>query len=151
MKKGLVLVAILFLISSLAWAEGTAGGAATPEAVNPADSTAVAGGCTLPDFTGLSPDQRVAAALAAGLQVSGAVNKQTAMCPTVFHCDSITNCGIGLCSPPQDIGQCCNAGGGSILCCLNGTFKVQRCHCRCTANPCDLQCGTSTNVTLQCS
>jgi hypothetical protein len=55
MKRTLVLVAVLlFILSSLAWAEGAPGG----------------GRCVLPDLSRLSPDQATAAAIQAGLQVS---------------------------------------------------------------------------------
>jgi hypothetical protein len=101
MKKALVLVAILLLTSGLAWAEGTASGAAAPEAVGQANSSPAEGGCTLPDFTGLSPDQQLAAALAAGFQLNGAVDRQVPVCPTVFSCTSITNCGVGAPRSPE--------------------------------------------------
>lgn len=149
MKKALVLVAILLLTSSLAWAEGTPG-AAAPETVGQADPGPAEGSCTLPDFAGLSPDQQLAAALAAGFQLNGAVNRQTPMCPTVFSCSSLTNCGVGGPCSTTDIGDCCVNGVGATICCFGGTIKVRRCPCHCTGRPCAIQCTTSDDVSLQC-
>jgi hypothetical protein len=149
MKKALVLVAILLLASSLAWAEGTPE-AAAPQAVGQAAPGAAEGSCTLPDFAGLSPDQRLAAALAAGFQMDGAVNRQVPICPTEFRCSSLTNCGAGSPCSTTDIGQCCDAGGGAILCCASGTIKVRQCPCVCTTSPCLAQCAASTDVTFHC-
>ena len=149
MKKALVLVAILLLTSSLAWAEGTSAVAA-PEVVGQADPGSAEGGCTLPDFTGLSPDQQLAAALAAGFQMNGAVNRQVPICPTVFHCTSIMNCGAGSPCTTTDLGQQCCASGGGQICCASGTIKVRQCPCVCTTSPCLAQCTASTDVTLHC-
>jgi hypothetical protein len=149
MKKTLVLVAILLLSGSLAWAEGL-GAAAAPEAVGQVNSSPAGEGCTLPDFAGLSEDQRLAAALAAGFQIDGAINRQVPICPTVFHCNSITNCGAGAPCSTTDIGQCCDPGGGGFICCASGTIKVRSCPCVCIGSPCAIQCTTSTDVTMHC-
>jgi hypothetical protein len=151
MRKALVLVAILLLTSSLAWAEGAAGAIAAPEARGQADTGASGGGCTLPDFTGLSRDQRVAAALGAGLQVSRAVNALTPLCPTsFFYCTTITNCKVGSSCTYENLGQCCDLGDGDLLCCAQGSLKFRHCLCTCSAYPCPLECLDSTDARLVC-
>jgi hypothetical protein len=141
MKRALVLVAVLLLPSSLAWAEAPA-----PEG----DLFAAGGGgCMLPDLAGLSPDQIAAAALGAGFQVSPH-NVDVPACPATFHCDSLTGCAAGPLCSITDIGQCCQA-GDPVLCCLSGTIKVQRCRCECTGPVCSVLCASSTDVRWRCS
>jgi hypothetical protein len=142
MKRTLSLVAVLLLTCSIAWAEETA---SAPDPV--ADS---GGGCMLPDLAGMSPEQITAAALEAGFQPAPN-NVQVPVCPVTFHCNSITNCGIGPLCALGNLGQCCNAGGGLTLCCISGTIKVKTCPCRCTGNPCNIQCPNSNEVNWGCS
>lgn len=134
MKRAFVLVAVLFLISGVAW--GT-------------EDDFEGGGCKLPDLAGLTPDEIAVAALAAGLEIPAAVPAAIPACPVTFHCDSIPNCGLGACSTPTDIGRCCN-NGGLTLCCATGTIKVRQCNCVCTGNPCSTQCIQSTDVRFRC-
>jgi len=144
MKRTLVLVAALLLMGSLAWAETPAGEAA------PGAEGFAGGGCVLPDLARLTPDQIPAAALAAGFEMSTAVPATIQMCPTTFHCDSLFNCDIFLCSA-SNIGRCCSAGGGAAFCCPTGNIIVTQCSCHCTGNPCAIQCPQSTDIRWHCS
>lgn len=142
MKRPLLLLVALLLMASLAWAEAPA-----PAEDLFADS---GGGCMLPDLAGLSPEQIAAASLQAGLQM--APNEvQVPACPVKFDCSSIFNCGIGPVCSITDIGACCQTSGGPIICCINGTFKVRKCPCVCTGNPCSISCPNSTDVKSRCS
>ena len=148
MKRTLFFVVALFLVSGLAWAGGESSGGAPVPTAEPL--FAEGGGCTLPDLSGLSAEERMSAALAAGFQVSPTPAAIQA-CPVTFHCNSITNCAAGPVCGLADIGQCCNSGGGVILCCTSGTIKVQRCPCQCNGNPCAIQCVNSTDIRWGCS
>ena len=140
MKRTLLLVAVLLFTCSLAWAEEAA-----PQGDVATDS---GGGCMLPDFTGMSADQVMAAGLAAGLQIAP-TEVQVPPCPTTFLCSSLTNCGAGACSVTP-IGQCCMPPAGPpAFCCINGIKKIT-CPCVCTGNPCLALCGTSTEVRFHC-
>lgn len=142
MKHTLVVAAVLLLTCSLAWAEEP-----MPNDELFGDAS---GGCMLPDLAGLSPEQISAAALEAGFQVAP-TNVQVPACPVTFHCNSITNCGIGPLCALRDIGPCCTTGGGLTLCCITGqSIQVSRCRCQCTGNPCAIQCPNSTEVNWGC-
>jgi hypothetical protein len=146
MKRTLVLVAVLFLIGTLAaWAEG-------PTAA-PAAMTAPAGGhCVLPDLAGMSPDQIAVAALRAGLTMSPAdtpIASTLQACPTTFECSSIAGCGSSMVCAVGSIGKCCVA-GPIVLCCSNQIF-VERCPCKCVLEDCPSQCSRSTQITWSCS
>ena len=78
-------------------------------------------------------------------------NAQLPQCPTPFACSSIGNCAAGPLCALTDIGPCCQVSPGLIRCCLNGTIKVTRCPCRCTATLCAIACIQSANVTSVCS
>src|SRR5262245_2440978 len=86
LKRPLLLLVALLLMASLAWAAEPA-----PNADPLADS---GGGCMLPDFAGLSPEQTAAAAIAAGLQMAP-TEVQVPPCPTTFSCSSLTSCAAG--------------------------------------------------------
>jgi len=140
MKRTLVLVAVLlFILSSLAWAEGAPG-------AGPAG-----GSCVLPDLSRLSPDQAAAVAIQAGLQVSpkNAAATTVPACPTEFNCSSIAGCGSSMVCNVNPIGQCCTL-GTAVICCA-GTMWVERCPCKCVFEDCPHQCGQSTQVTRFCS
>jgi hypothetical protein len=145
MKRMLVLIAALFLISgligSVAWAEGTA---TTP---GPA-----AGRCTLPPgLAQMSPDQVAAAALQAGLQIfPKSSDIPIPACPTLFQCSSLPGCGVGggACTTAV-LGKCCST-GAAVLCCTN-EILVTRCPCRCMFEDCPHQCDTSAQVIQTCS
>jgi hypothetical protein len=64
MKRALFLVAVLFLMSNLAWAQ------AAGTAPSPVADPRAGGNCQLPDLAGLSPGQRAAAAINAGLEMT---------------------------------------------------------------------------------
>jgi hypothetical protein len=146
MKRTLVFIAALFLAGGLAWAGGESSGGAP--ATHPL--FAEGGGCKLPDFTGLSPEQRTAAALAAGFQVSPTYASAPA-CPVTFNCNRIGNCAAGKLCTLGNIGPCCDAGGGNILCCANnGNIWVQQCPCVCTGFICSSLCESSTDVQWSC-
>jgi len=151
MKSSVVLVLALLLCSGLAWAEDatTHDGAAATEPVVEADG----GGCMLPDLAGLSDEEARAALDKAGfaLSTAPAIDMAVPMCPQKFSCSSIVNCGIGSLCAAADIGPCCTTGGGLSLCCIQGSIKVRRCPCRCTGNPCNIQCPNSTDVKWSCS
>jgi hypothetical protein len=143
MKRVLVLLAVLFLSSTLTWA-------AAPAPAPVADSPA-GGGCLLPDLAGLAPGQVAAAALNSGLQMIFVDTPPVPACPVTFHCNSITGCGAGPLCSVSDIGPCCTT-GAAVLCCGNGgDIIVQKCPCRCTGEVCSVVCASSTNVTFSCS
>lgn len=145
MKRVLVLLAVLFLSSTLTWA---AGSAPAPVA-NPA---ATGSSCLLPDLAGLAPGQVAAAALNAGLQMIFVdTPPPVPACPVTFHCDSIAGCGTGPVCGISNLGPCCTT-GTAVLCCGNGgDIIVQKCPCRCTGPVCSAVCASSTNVTFNCS
>lgn len=148
MKRVLVFVAALFLVSGLAWAGGESSGGAPIPASDPLFAEE-GGGCTLPDLSGLPEEERMSAALAAGFQVSPTPAAYP-ICPVTFQCNSIGNCGIGPICSLTDIGPCCTSGGFTI-CCTQGTFKVRRCPCVCTGTICSTVCTNSDDVRRTCS
>ena len=108
-----------------------------------------AGGCELPDFTGLNEEEITTAAAVAGFEITRA---QAGVCPQRSRCDSIGNCGPKPLCSIQDIGQCCTIQGQPLgVCCLNGTIKVTRCDCKCTGNPCAVTCPQQDQVNWFCS
>lgn len=145
MKRMLVFVAALFLVSGLAWAGGESSGGAP--ATDPL--FAEGGGCMLPDLSGLSEEERMSAALAAGFQVTPTPAAYPA-CPVTFQCNSIGNCGIGPICSLTNIGACCTSGGFNI-CCMQGTIRVRRCPCVCTGTICSTVCTNSDDVRWGCS
>ena len=167
MKASVVFVLALLLVSGLAWAEeatpqdtaaapaATAStGQGTSEATAPASEPAVeadGGGCMLPDLAGLSDEDARSTLEKAGFDLTAPVNAATPMCPTRFSCTSIVNCGVGPLCAINDIGPCCTTGGGLSLCCITGSIKVRHCPCKCTGNPCNIQCPNSTDVRWSCS
>jgi hypothetical protein len=154
MKNALMLAAILLLTSTLAWAEGAAGPAAAGEVMSQAGTVSAEGGCNLPSFAGLSADQRLAAAVAAGFQTSQALDVQTApLCPEVsnFHCTDIANCKLGSMCSTQSLGPCCDLGDGILACCATGSIRVRQCLCTCTRSPCWLDCLDGSETTITCS
>src|SRR5436309_12935622 len=114
MKRALFLVAVLLLMSNLAWAQ--AAGTAQASAADPR----AGGNCQLPDLAGLSPGQRAAAALSAGLQVTYVDSPAVPACPVTFQCNSIAGCARGMVCSATFLGPCCSIGGGGVLCCANG-------------------------------
>src|SRR5262245_36151925 len=142
MKRALILVAVLLFACSVAWAEESASYNAL--------FAGSGGGCMLPDLSGLSPEQVAAAALQAGFQTSPS-EVQVPACPVNFDCTSLFHCGVGPLCSITDIGACCQTSGGPIICCVNGTIKVQQCPCKCTANPCLISCPNSTDVKWRCT
>lgn len=158
MKLSVVLALALLLCSGLAWAEAPAAHDATasaPQATQAPETARAApedgGGCMLPDLAGLSDEEARAALVGAGFDLSMAIDTAAPVCPTKFSCSSIVNCAAGSVCSLTDIGPCCTYGGGLSLCCLQGTIKVRRCPCRCTAPACALQCLDSTDVSWSCS
>ncbi len=132
MKRAFVLVAFLIFSSNLAWAQ------------------AAGGNCQLPDLAGLSPGQRAAAALGAGLQVTYVDTTPVPACPVTFNCNSIAGCGAGSTCSNTVLGRCCSD-GGAVLCCQFGEILEQQCPCKCTAGAaCSSACTSSTNVTVSC-
>jgi hypothetical protein len=110
------------------------------------------GGCQLPDLAGMTPDQIQLAALAAGFETAPApAQAATPLCPVTFHCNSIGNCAAGPLCSLTDIGSCCAAGSGLVLCCTSGTIKVTRCPCRCTSPHCSASCSANNEVNWGCS
>src|SRR4029077_12779301 len=103
MKRILILVAVLFLMSALSWAQ-TAGTAPAPVA----DPRTGGGHCQLPNLVGLTPEQRAAAVLNAGLQVTYADTTPVPACPVTFNCNSIANCGVGSTCNNTVLGRCCS-------------------------------------------
>jgi hypothetical protein len=149
MKRTLVLIALLLLTCSLAWAEEPAPGTSAGAPLGGSIASDSGGGCMLPDLTGLSQEQILAAALEAGFQVSP-TDVQIPPCPTTFSCTSIPNCGAGTPCTVSIIGQCCKPAGAPPICCANGPIKEKRCPCVCTGSPCAFQCINSTDVKLIC-
>lgn len=147
MKKTLVLAFALLVTAGLAAAEAADATEAAPtlEAIFAAE----AGGCELPDFTGMSDEEIAEAAIESGFDLADAVQAQPPACPVSFACNSITNCAAGPNCSVTDLGPCCSS-GGLVLCCIQGTIKVQRCPCVCTAFVCSVQCAASTNVRWRC-
>jgi hypothetical protein len=144
MKRVAFLVAVLLLMSGLAWAQA-AGTAPVPVA-----DPRVGGNCRLPDLAGLSPGQRAAAALGAGLQVTYVDTTPTPACPVAFNCNSIAGCGAGSTCSVTVIGRCCSD-GNAVLCCQFGEIVEQQCRCQCTSTVCaSSACTSSTNVTVSC-
>lgn len=132
MKRALVLVAFLIFTSNLAWAQ------------------AAGGNCRLPDLAGLSPGQRAAAAINAGLQMTYMDTTPVPACPVTFNCNSIAGCGAGSTCSNTVLGRCCQD-GGAVLCCQFGEILEQQCPCKCTAGTvCSSACTSSTNVTVSC-
>lgn len=142
MKQASICIFVLLLTTGLAWAEETAAATIEPGWEG--------GDCTLPDLTGMSDDEIEAAALAAGLGVEP-TQAAVPACPTPFRCSSIVNCAAGSVCSLTDIGPCCTPSSGLQVCCISGTFKVERCPCECTGNPCALTCIESDNVRRRCS
>ena len=140
-KRTLILLAGSVLLATLARAEAPA-----PSGGLFADS---AGGCMLPDLTGLSPDQIAAAALVAGLQAAPTA-AQTPACPATFDCTSLVGCGAVTPCTVELIGPCCKPAHGPTLCCESGNIQVTRCPCDCIDGRCQLLCVTSTDVKLSC-
>ncbi len=137
MKRTLFLVAVLLLTSTVAWAQA-------------ADlRTAAGGNCQLPNLAGLSPGQRAAAALNAGLQVTYVDTTPVPACPVTFNCNSIAGCGAGSTCRNTVLGRCCQD-GGAVLCCQFGEILEQQCPCQCTGAVCSSACTSSTNVTVSC-
>ncbi len=146
MKRALFLVAVLFLLSNLAWAQ-TAGTASAPVA----DPRSGGGNCQLPDLAGLSPAQVAAAALNAGLKMTFVDTPTVPACPVTFHCDSIANCARSQACFAAILGPCCSD-GSAILCCQNGGNLVETtCGCKCTGELCSSACSQSHEVGLSCS
>jgi hypothetical protein len=145
MKRALFLVAVLFLMSNLAWAQ------AAGTAPSPVADPRAGGNCQLPDLAGLSPGQRAAAAINAGLEMTFVDSPAVPACPATFQCDSIAGCARGMVCAATILGPCCNFGTG-VLCCANGGSLVEvQCPCKCTGPLCSSACASSTNVTLNCS
>jgi hypothetical protein len=144
MKRAIVLVAVLLLTSTMAWAE-PAGTAPAPAA----DPRVAGGGCQLPDLAGLAPAQIQAAALNAGLEVTFAAAPAVPACPVTFHCNSIANCAAGGVCSVGLLGPCCNT-GGVVLCCASGNISETRCACKCTGPLCAVSCVHSTEVNWNC-
>src|SRR5947208_8546934 len=145
MKRALFLVAVLLLMSNLAWAQA-AGTAPAPVA-----DPRAGGNCQLPDLAGLSPGQRAAAALGAGLQVTYVDTTPVPACPVAFNCNSIAGCGQGPVCSITSLGPCCSD-GGTILCCQNGGNIIEiQCACRCTGTLCASSCAQHHQVTVNCS
>lgn len=131
MKRMLVFVGALFLACGLAQA-------------------GQGGGCKLPDFTGLSADQRMAAALGAGFQLSP-TSVSTPACPVTFNCNQLRGCSAGSVCSFGNIGPCCDPGGGTIICCESpGNIWVTDCACECTGPNCSPLCETSVDVQWSC-
>ena len=147
MKRVVILVAVLFLMSALSWAQ-TAGTAPAPVA----DPRTGGGHCQLPDLAGLTPEQRAAAALNAGLQMTYAdtVVSPPPACPTAFNCSSIAGCGAGSVCAVSVLGRCCQDGGATLCCQDGGDINVNRCPCKCTGPLCSSACSSKTNVTVNC-
>lgn len=147
MKRVLILVVVLFLMSALSWAQ-TAGTAAAPVA----DPRTGGGHCQLPNLAGLTPDQRAVAALNAGLQVTYAdiVVSPPPACPTAFACNSVAGCGAGSVCTATFLGRCCRDGGATLCCQDGGDIVVTRCGCVCTGPLCSSACSTKTNVSVNC-
>ena len=142
MKASLILAVVLLCIPGLAWAE-------EPAPAVSEDVAFEAGGCVLPDVSGLSGDEAAAALAGAGFETAP-FDAAVPACPTTFHCDSIFNCGTGAVCSVTDIGACC-ATGGLVKCCISGTIKVRQCPCVCTGNPCSIACPQSTDVRSRCT
>ena len=143
MKRVLVLLAVLFLIHSLAWAEET----------QRAPQAAPAGGhCVLPDLSQLSPDQVMIAALQAGLEITPKTSDAPIMaCPTLSQCSDVPGCGLsgGVCTSAI-LGKCCTT-GAAVLCCPN-EIVVTRCPCHCVSEDCPaLRCNANSQVTRSCT
>jgi hypothetical protein len=149
MKRILILVAVLLLSSALSWAQ-TAGTAPAPVM----DPRTGGGHCQLPNLAGLTPEQRAAAILNAGLKMTSAdigVGSPYPACPTTFKCNSIANCQAGSICNTTVIGPCCHD-GSAVLCCQDhGDIAVDRCACQCPlGTACSLACLNSTNVSVSC-
>lgn len=143
MKRVAFLVAVLLLMSSLAWAQS-----AGPAPVPVADPRA-GGHCQLPDLAGLSPGQRAAAVINAGLQMTYVDTAPAPACPVAFSCNSIAGCGAGSTCNVTVLGRCCSD-GGALLCCQTGEILEQQCPCQCTSTVCSSACTSRTNVTVSC-
>jgi hypothetical protein len=142
MKRVLVLLAVLFLTHSLAWAEG--GPHATPP--DPAG-----GRCVLPDLAQLSPDQVAIAALQAGLEITPKTAAPIPACPVLSQCSDVPGCGLsgGPCTSAI-LGKCCTT-GAAVLCCPN-EIVVTRCPCHCVFEDCPtLRCNANSQVTRSCT
>lgn len=110
------------------------------------------GGCQLPDLTGLSDLEILAAIEGTGVEARPGVAAQAPLCPTLSQCSSIANCGInaGSCSSVI-LGPCCTTSSGLGLCCLPPkNIVVTTCNCTCTANPCAIACAGAKNVGRRC-
>jgi hypothetical protein len=158
MKSSVVLILALLLVSGVVWAEeatpqDSAALTATAVSAEPGAEPAVeadGGGCMLPDLDGLSDGEARSTLEKAGFDLTSAVSTATPVCPTRFSCSSIFNCGIGSLCAVADIGPCCTR-SGLTLCCIQGSIKVRTCPCKCTGNPCNIQCPSSTDVQWRCS
>jgi hypothetical protein len=145
MQRALILVAVLLLSSTLSWAQA-AGAAPAPAA----DPRAAGGSCLLPNLAGLSPGQREAAVLNAGLQMIYVDTPAYPACPVTFQCNSIAGCGAGPVCAVSVLGPCCKD-GSAVLCCQGGgDIVVDRCPCQCTGPLCSSACASKTNVTVSC-
>jgi hypothetical protein len=147
MKRILILVAVLFLMSALSWAQ-TAGTAPAPVA----DPRTGGGHCQLPNLAGLTPEQRAAAILNAGLQVTYAdtVVGLPPACPTTYNCNSVAGCATGSVCNATVLGRCCRDGNATLCCQDGGDIVVNRCGCVCTGTVCSTACTSKTNVAVNC-
>lgn len=148
MKRALVLVAFLLLsCTTTAWAQG-AGSAPV------GDPRAAGGKCLLPDLSGLTPAQRAAAVLNAGLQMTNLDTVDPGSlpaCPATFSCNSITGCGAGSTCSLTVLGPCCEDGGAKLCCSNHGEIVVDQCPCQCVLGTvCSSACASHTNVTVSC-
>jgi hypothetical protein len=147
MKRALFLVAVLFLMSTMTWAQG-AGTAPAPVA-DP--RVAGSGNCQLPDLAGLSPGQVAVAAMGSGLKLTYVDDPTVPACPVAFNCNSITGCGQGPVCSLTSLGPCCSE-GGAILCCQGGGDIIEtQCACRCTATLCVSTCTQHHQVSVNCT
>lgn len=150
MKRVVLFAAVLILTAGLASAEAPAATTeAAPQNDQPLFAAEEGGGCVMPDTTGLSEEASLDALLESGFEVTP-TQQQVPMCPTTFQCNSIFNCGKSTQCAVTNIGQCCQTTAGPVLCCINGPILVERCRCRCTGNPCSIQCPNNTNVKMIC-
>jgi len=143
MKRALVLVAFLLFLCTTAWAQG-AGGAPV------ADPRAAGGKCVLPDLSGLTPAQRAAVVLNAGLQMTYVDTNALPACPVTFSCNSIGGCVAGSVCSVSVVGPCCRDGSAKLCCQNGGEIVVDRCACQCSGPLCSAACASHSNVTVSC-
>ena len=163
MKRVLIVCLITFFSVGVVWAEGTseeraAAAEQAPAAVELAPlnlggdlfAEAEAGGCSMPDLSGLSDEDAKAALIASGFEVSEQVQAQLPMCPVVSSCNSVGNCGVGSPCALSIVGPCCQSTAG-VACCAGGLNIVKsECPCVCTSTLCSLQCAQTTQVRSRC-